>query len=211
MANEQAAIRRVHTDEQYLRSEHLMVNGRFAAVTLTIKGVLYDCRLKKMGAQRGDDATVRRMALEFVETERVLGLNRTNDNLVCHVTGNGSPQLWVGAKIQLVVRLIYDKIEKRDIPAIRVWPASPHPRKQVREQMGREVTQEWYDENTVKPASPAASREMSPEQKEFNAWADKMVAEGRVTREHVRGYLKEHAGNYTAARSAIEAILGSGQ
>ena len=86
--------------------------------------------------------------LAFVGTDKVLGLNVTNESLICVQTGHGKPDNWIGHKIQLVVRLIDDKRKKVEEPAIRVWPSKPIPNGRIRDQMGREIPEEWY--GTVK-------------------------------------------------------------
>ena len=146
--------RRVYAGERYLRSDQLMKNGRFIAVTLTIKDVIHDLPSKIMGGDNADDdrkGTKKMPGLEFVGFSHVLGLSVTNEALVCWETGEGNYSGWIGKKIQLVVRLVksYNKQAKKfeDIPGIRIWPRRPHPSGRVRDQMGKEVSEDWYRDN----------------------------------------------------------------
>ena len=132
-----------YTDQVYLRAEHLLKGGRYATVKVTIENIIEDCPIK-----RGDkDAST--IGLAFQKSDKILGLNRTNHSLVCWELGEGRPQDWVGKSITLVVRLVRNK--KVVEPAIRVWPTKPHPNIRVREQMGTEITEDWYG----KPANPS--------------------------------------------------------
>lgn len=139
--------RRKYAEEQYLRAEHLLRDGKYRAVTVEISEVVWGCKVKK-----GDKDAVT-IGLAFKNSDKVLGLNRTNESMVCHVTGQGNPDKWVGHKIQLVVRLVRNK--KVEEPAIRVWSTTPHPRGQVRDQLGREITADWYAANMVKSEDKA--------------------------------------------------------
>lgn len=134
--------KRIYKDEPYLRSEHLLRDGKYQAVDVTIADVVYDCPGKK-----GEKNKLMK-GLAFVGTDKVLGLNVTNESLICVQTGHGKPDNWIGHKIQLVVRLIDDKRKKVEEPAIRVWPSKPIPNGRIRDQMGREIPEEWY--GTVK-------------------------------------------------------------
>jgi hypothetical protein len=140
----------MYAKERYLRSEHLFHGGKFVAVTWTIKEVVHNCTFKVMGAKAGDDATAFGPGLEFVEAPGyVFGLNRTNESMLCMVTGEGHPAKWPGRKIQLVVRLIRDRKTKSDIPAIRIWSDHAIHLGRVMEQMGRKVDDEWYAANAL--------------------------------------------------------------
>ena len=156
--------RRVYANERYIRSEHLLHGGRFVAVTWTIKEVVYDCPAKRMGAKAGEDATSKMPGIEFNEAPGyLLGLCKTNESMLCMVTGEGHPAKWSGKKVQLVVRLIRDRKTKTDIPAIRVWSEHPIHLGRVMDQMGRRVDDEWYAANTLTegatttPAEPPAT------------------------------------------------------
>lgn len=150
--------RRQYADEQYLRAEHLLHDGKYRAVTVEISDVVWGCKVKK-----GDKDAVT-IGLAFKGSDKVLGLNRTNEGMVCHVTGQGNHDKWIGHKIQLVVRLVSRYVKKEGAikkelvwePAIRVWSAIPHPRGQVRDQMGKEITESWYGANT-----PADTKEQA--------------------------------------------------
>lgn len=130
--------RRTYKDEPYLRSEHLLRDGKYQAVTVEIADVVFNCPGKK-----GEKDKLMK-GLAFVGTDKVLGLNVTNESLVCLQTGHGKPEAWIGHKIQLVVRLISNKKLKVDEPAIRVWPAKPIPNGRIRDQMGKEIPEGWY-------------------------------------------------------------------
>jgi hypothetical protein len=143
--------KRTYNDEQYLRADHFMENYRYLAKTAEISDVVWGCKVKK-----GDKDAVT-IGLAFKGSDKVLGLNRTNESMVMHVTGHSNPEKWIGHKIQLVVRLVRNK--KLEEPAIRVWSAVPHPRGQVRDQMGKEITEAWYAANggKVEKAAEGAS------------------------------------------------------
>jgi len=127
--------------EQYLRAEHLLRNGKYVAAKVKVCGVIEDCPIK-----RGDkDGST--IGLRFENSDKVLGLNRTNHSLICWETGEGKPERWVGHTITLVVRLVRNK--KLLEPAIRIWPTKQHPNIRVREQLGAEITNDWYDQNSA--------------------------------------------------------------
>jgi hypothetical protein len=134
--------KRQFKDEQYLRAEHLLRDGKYQAVTVEIADIVWNCPIKK-----GDKDTTT-IGVAFVGTDKVLGLNRTNDSLICLQTGHGKPESWIGHKIQLVVRLVRNK--KVEEPAIRVWPSKPIPNGRIRDQMGREITADWYGKTETK-------------------------------------------------------------
>ncbi len=131
----------IYSGQQYLRAEHLMHGGKYIAATVTVSGVIEDCPIK-----RGDKDGVT-TGLAFEKSDKVLGLNRTNYSLCCWETGEGKPELWIGRKIMLVVRLVRNR--KLLEPAIRVWPRRVHPCVRVRDQLGEEITAAWYAENSV--------------------------------------------------------------
>lgn len=168
--------RRIYAKERYLRSEHLFHAGKFVAVTWTIKEVVFNCTFKVMGAKAGDDATAYGPGLEFVEAPGyVFGMNRTNESMLCMVTGEGNPSKWVGRKIQLVVRLIRDRKTKTDIPALRIWSDHAIHLGRVMEQMGRKVDDEWYAANSFTGGVPFPPAE--PEKPEPPATDAKLLAE----------------------------------
>lgn len=134
--------RRQYKDEPYLRSEHLLRDGKYQSPFVEIADIVYNCPVKKGDK---DSATI---GLAFVGSDKVLGLNRTNESMLCWVTGQGKPDNWIGHKIQLVVRLVRNK--KVEEPAIRIWSTRPHPRGQVRDQMGAEIKDEWYGKGDAK-------------------------------------------------------------
>lgn len=143
--------RRKYKDEPYLRAEHLLHDGKYVAATVTIADVVYDCPGKsgeKMKLMKG---------LAFANSEKVFGLNKTNESLVCIQTGHGKPEKWVGCKVQLVVRLVERFIGKQKVeePAIRVWPNKPIPNGRLRDEMGKEITEAWYAANGGKVEKPA--------------------------------------------------------
>lgn len=130
---------RQYNDEPYLRAEHLLRNGRYQSAVVEIAAVVLNCPVKK-----GDKDKLTK-GVAFVGTDKVLGLNVTNESLICFQVGEGKPEKWVGHKIQLVVRLVRNK--KLMEPAIRVWPSKPIPNGRVRDEMGTEITEAWYAAN----------------------------------------------------------------
>ena len=132
---------RPYNDDPYLRSEHLFRDGKYIAVKVTIDKVVTNCPGKK-----GNKDTIM-LGVAFTNSDKVLGLNRTNESLICWETGEGNRKKWVGKEITLCVRLIEDKRKKVKEPAIRVWPTKPHPNNRVREQMGEEIPDSWYATN----------------------------------------------------------------
>lgn len=130
--------RRTYKDEPYLRAEHLLRDGKYQSVMVEISDVVYDCPGKK--GEKDKLMT----GLEFKGKSKILGLNVTNESLVCLQTGQGSPEKWIGHKIQLVVRLIPNRKKKIDEPAIRVWPNKPISNWRIQDQLGKEVDESWY-------------------------------------------------------------------
>jgi hypothetical protein len=125
-----------YNGQTYLRAEHLLKDGRYRPVKVTISGIVEKCPVKK-GDQDGET-----IGVAFEKSEKILGLNKTNYSLLCWVMGEGNHANWVGKQVTLVVRLIRNK--KLFEPAIRVWPDRPHPNARVREQMGEEIKEDWY-------------------------------------------------------------------
>lgn len=138
--------RRQYKDEPYLRAEHLLRDGKYHSVIVEIADVIWNCPGKK-----GDKDKLMK-GLSFVGTDKVLGLNATNESLVCLQTGHGNPDKWAGNKIQLVVRLVPRYVGKTKVeePAIRVWPSKPVPNGRIMDQMGREIPDDWYPKTTAK-------------------------------------------------------------
>jgi len=167
------APRRVYKSDQYLRSEHLLRDGKYVAVNWTIKDVVYDCPKKKMGKEKGDsDGGMAKMTgIEFNESNgKVLGLNVTNESMVCWVTGQGTPSQWVGHKIMLVVRLIKNRQKNVMEPAIRVWydrAKKPPPNMRTVQMLGDPVDDEWYENHgnvygATTPGKPADQKPKDP-------------------------------------------------
>lgn len=138
-------MKRTYKDEPYLRAEHLLQDGKYRSVVVEIEDVIHDCPGKK------GERDKLMLGLVFKGKQKVLGLNVTNESLVCLQTGNGSPEKWIGHKIQLVVRLIPNKRKKIDEPAIRIWPSKPIPNWRIQDQMGKEVPEGWVPAGEVKP------------------------------------------------------------
>lgn len=128
--------RRTYKDEPYLRSEHLLKEGKYQAVTVEIADVLYECPCKK----GNKDGIMKGLA--FKGTDKVLGLKPTNESVLCEELGDSRADKWIGKKITLVVRLVRNKNVEE--PAIRIWPRRLPSRGQVRDQMGKPITDEWY-------------------------------------------------------------------
>lgn len=127
-----------YAGQQYLRSEHLLHKGRYAAVRVTIKDIVTECPIK-------DGFTT---GVSFEKSDKVLGLNKTNFSMICWATGEGKPEAWIGKQVTLVVRLVKDQREKSLVPGIRVWTDTPIPNRRVREQLGGEITEDWYKRNS---------------------------------------------------------------
>lgn len=130
--------RRTYKDEPYLRAEHLLKDGRYVSCVVEIADVVYECPGKK----GNKDKLMKGLA--FKGSDKVLGLNVTNESLVSIQTGQGKPENWIGHKIQLVVRLVPNRTNKTDEPAIRIWPSKPVPNGRIRDQMGKEISADWY-------------------------------------------------------------------
>lgn len=187
--------RRTYQNERYLRSEHLMSGGKYLSVTWTIKDVVFDCPAKRMGAQKGEESTSKMPGIEFVEAPGyVLGLCKTNESMLCMVTGEGHPSKWIGKKIQIVVRLIADRKTKTDIPALRIWTDKPIYLGRVRDQMGRKVDSEWYASNSF-TGVPTDEPEKKPEPAANHdaEVAALLVALGKVTDETSLGVCRTEA------------------
>lgn len=129
-----------YADQQYLRAEHLLHKGRYVAARVTIKDIVTDCPIKK-GDKDGFTT-----GIAFEKSDKVLGLNKTNFSMICWSTGEGKPEAWIGKQITLVVRLVRNR--KVIEPGIRVWPDKPMPNSRVREQLGEEITEDWYKRNS---------------------------------------------------------------
>ncbi len=69
--------KRFFKDEQYLRAEHLLRDGKYQAVIVEIADIIWNCPIKK-----GDKETTT-IGVTFAGSEKVLGLNRTNESLIC--------------------------------------------------------------------------------------------------------------------------------
>jgi hypothetical protein len=132
-----------YTNQTYLRAEHLLKGGKYATVKVTIEDIIEDCPIKR------GETTSTTIGLAFSKSDKILGLNKTNHSLACWELGEGRPQDWIGKSLVLCVRLVRNK--KIVEPAIRIWPTKPHPNARVREQMGSEITEDWYG----KPANPS--------------------------------------------------------
>lgn len=137
--------RRKYKKEPYLRAEHLLVKGRYVATKKRIADVVYNCPKKIIGSKEMGEM----IGIAFDGTDKVLGLCATNESMLCHVTGSGSPASWIGKEILLVVRLAGNKKE----PSIRIWggKGNAHPNNRVREQMGDEITEQWYKDHVFVP------------------------------------------------------------
>jgi hypothetical protein len=128
-----------YNGEQYLRAEHLLRDGKYIAAQVKISGIVEGCPLNN-----GKET----MGLAFEKSDKVLGLNKTNYNMLCWELGDGIPQLWVGKSVLLVVRLIWNKKLKLHEPAVRIWPTVKHPNiTRLADFLGIEITDEWYAKN----------------------------------------------------------------
>jgi hypothetical protein len=104
------------TNEQYLRAEHLLVDGQYKAFVMEIAGVLTDAPLqRKLQSTKG-------LALKFAKTDKVLGLGQTNESLITVIAGDSRPEKWVGLKVRLEVRKVRKAGGGGTQPAIRIIP-----------------------------------------------------------------------------------------
>lgn len=151
---------RPYNDEPYLRAEHILHKGKYTARRVEIADVIFSCI-----GQKGTK-TKKMNGIAIKGSDKVLGLNATNESVISWDLGEAFSDAWVGRSIMIVARLVYDKKEKRDIPALRVWPRKPHPSDRVRMQMGKEITDEWYKENMSQPDGTHDNPEVTDAQRE---------------------------------------------
>jgi len=136
---------RTYANEEYLRAENLLKNGRYLTTRVTVSDIVKAC---PKGGGKDDKQTKRKMlGLAFEGKDRVLGLNATNYGVMCWEHGEGNPIEWVGKKVTLSVRLYYNKKTKVLEPAIRILPTRPLQNVRLIEQMGIEIDEEWYAAN----------------------------------------------------------------
>jgi hypothetical protein len=124
-----------------LRAERFLRDGKYIAAKLTITGVIDDFPM-----QHGK-GTKLAYGLQFKETRLIFGMNATNLAALCWEIGDGRPEAWIGKRIQFVVRLIENKKLKTWEPGLRIWPRNQLQNVRIREQMGVEITDEWYAKN----------------------------------------------------------------
>jgi len=104
-----------YTNETFLRSEHLLRDGKYVSPKLTVKAVLSCVPLmRKNKAYQG-------IALVFEKQEKVLGLGATNESLMAVATGESSFEKWIGQAIVLEVREVNSAGGGTE-PAIRIRP-----------------------------------------------------------------------------------------
>lgn len=105
-----------YNDEPYLRSEDLLVGGKYVTATVEIEEVLEGCPLtRKLKEHKG-------IALKLKGKEKVLGLGLTNEQLLKVVCGDCRPSEWKGKTIKLEVRKVRGKTRGTTQPAIRIMP-----------------------------------------------------------------------------------------
>lgn len=103
-------------NEDYLRSEDMLREGKYIPRTLKIEAVIEGCpltrRLKK----------VEGLALKFAGANKILGLGLTNEALVKAITGDARPEKWIGCEVTLAVRRVRSATGGDGQPAIRIMP-----------------------------------------------------------------------------------------
>ena len=118
---------RPYNNEPYLRSEHLLHDGKYMSPVLEIEAIISNCPMQKFVKRDGKETTVPvdKIGLKFVGKEKILGLNATNEGVCASILGDGNPDKWVGKKVRLEVRSIHSagggKGESE--PAIRIMPS----------------------------------------------------------------------------------------
>ena len=105
-----------YNNEEYLRAEHLLKDGKYKSVQLPIEAVLEGCPLqKKLEPTQG-------FAIRFKGATKVLGLGTTNFSLACASTGESDPAKWIGKTLRIEVRKVRGKTKGTTQPAIRIIP-----------------------------------------------------------------------------------------
>ena len=104
-----------YTNEPFLRSEHLLRGGAYAAPKCKIAAVLIGVPLMRK------NKSFQGMALQFEGQQKVLGLGITNESLMAVIAGDGNPAKWVGVEVQLEVREVNSATGGTE-PAIRLMP-----------------------------------------------------------------------------------------
>jgi hypothetical protein len=104
-----------YANEEYLRAEHLLKDGKYRTVQLPIEAVIEGCPLqRKLKATQG-------FGLRFKGATKILGLGATNYSLVCASTGESDPANWIGKTIRIEVRRVRSQAGGTQ-PAIRIIP-----------------------------------------------------------------------------------------
>lgn len=106
-----------YINQPYLRSEHLLREGKYASPQLKIVDVLHNAPLMRK------NKTYQGLALVFEKQEKVLGLGVTNESLLAIVCGDSAPDKWIGHTIRLEVREV-QSVSGGTEPAIRIIPES---------------------------------------------------------------------------------------
>lgn len=120
---------------QFLYAEDFLKDGKWISPTLTIKAVIPAGTLK--GA---DGQTVQNESISFVESDRILVLNKTNARLLRIQFGTQDREKWEGEKITLYATLIAC-FGEQNVPAIRVRMDDGRPVPfGVRKFLGRDLT-----------------------------------------------------------------------
>jgi hypothetical protein len=105
-----------YQNEEYLRAEHLLKDGKYRTVQLPIEAVIEDCPLqRKLEPSKG-------YAIRFKGATKVLGLGTTNFSLVCASIGESDPANWIGKTLRIEVRKVRGKTKGTTQPAIRIIP-----------------------------------------------------------------------------------------
>ena len=117
-----------YNNEPYLRSEHLLHNGKHGSPVLEIEEIISGCPMQKFVKKNGKESTVevQKLALKFAGKEKILGLNATNEGICASLLGDGNPEKWIGKKVRLEVRSIHSAGggKGENEPAIRIMPTA---------------------------------------------------------------------------------------
>ncbi len=104
-----------YANEEYLRAEHLLKDGRYLSCSLEVESVVEGCPLqRKLKPSQG-------YGLRFKGKGKILGLGATNFSLMCAVAGDSDPSTWAGKVVRLEVRRVRAQTGGTQ-PAIRIIP-----------------------------------------------------------------------------------------
>jgi len=103
-----------YNNEDYMRSEDLLRDGKYITFTGKIEAVIDGCpltrRLKKVNG----------LGIKFVGAHKILGLGLSNESMLKAALGDARPDTWIGKEITLQVRKV--RAQSGTQPAIRIMP-----------------------------------------------------------------------------------------